>query len=1259
MGWEVLKDAGSDVDLLSGNLAIHAALVETADGPAIFYFDGIFGQPGWRLFRISDRTVHPPPDEPGYTAPGHHVMCSGHAFLADGRLLIAGGVVGQNIGHEGPLHDSGERRCYTFNPLAATWEQVEDLNFQPGSEDDPRGGGRWYPTLLTLASGEVFAVSGHPYIGYFNEDDEPVTTGADDYLFPGDLVRRHNNNTPERYRPSVDDWVQLVWESTSHDNQGIDEYARVHLAPNGRVFFSTRAKDDKRFYSAYTGGYTDEGEVAPGDSAYHRLSETTSVMLPILMSDLDNVWVMTCGDVLPQRINIAAGSPQWESAGDRKQWADPGAASDDAVSPVRDHGNSVILPTGDIFVTGGVGPAGGATPQGASVRRPEVYRPPIDWGEGKYTTAGDGAWDTLDEAATVVRGYHGVALLMPDGAVFTAGSTDPAGGDSTPEIDENGDEYFANENEYRIEIFEPWYFDAPHQAARPTVSNVPKNIGYGYTFRFDTPQADAIDRVVLLRCGSTTHALDTDQRMVSVEFSNVDDTTLEVTVPYMPEYLPPGRYMLWVVDTAGRPSKSAPLIRISAQKTLFSVEFDKFAKSEVDAMAKPAGFDAALHLVYDGFLPGEVTSPTRTVVWADTGEEVPGIHTTLGPTKYEAGAAAVDVAQRIAVPVNVIFDDDTAFDEVPESPGFREIELRAELGPFTTVVTLGLTRKLNPRMSDGEPPWFSTDVRAFSTRAGAEPFTAGIANPTGVGGAYDYIEQLLVAYDAWPVEHPGEPHPFDSLPTVQETSHLPLYPDVDGDALFNFAIARVRFRALEGIQTHNVRVFFRLWTTGWTEMSYSTSTEFGSYPRDGNGDAATPRLGLLSDEVNTIPCFATPRASVMTDQVDPPNLKPLSGIGQDEAYGYFGCLVDSNHGSPLFPLEPDPDDPGPYSGELKTIRQIMRGLHQCLVAEIHYWPEDEIPAFATPVSSDNLSQRNLIFDEAPNPGGFGSHLVHHTFELKASPVQTSGPAGGSEAGAAARRRLHPDELVIDFGNLPRDSHVVLFMPQVDVDEVLRLAAERQGPPLLSRAGDHAIRCKVTDMCFVPIPKTAAPTIAGLATVQLPPNLTKGQRFSIVLRQVDGRKLRVIGTTQFDILIKTESEILPRLTRNLGVLKHIALSIPESNRWVPVFERYIGEMGDRVRALGGDPDAVPALPGGDRPRPEAGGERGKVRDLVYDCFGDFEGFVLETCEGRFFYRSCDRGLEEVARRACRDGSPVTVRPSPEDRRRPLRVIVHCC
>jgi hypothetical protein len=61
------------------------------------------------------------------------------------------------------------------------------MRFQRGTS---RGGGRWYPTLVTLSNGHVITIAGHPDV-------------SDTYL------GRHNNNTPERYSPAANHWTLL------------------------------------------------------------------------------------------------------------------------------------------------------------------------------------------------------------------------------------------------------------------------------------------------------------------------------------------------------------------------------------------------------------------------------------------------------------------------------------------------------------------------------------------------------------------------------------------------------------------------------------------------------------------------------------------------------------------------------------------------------------------------------------------------------------------------------------------------------------------------------------------------------------------------------------------------------------------------------------------------------------------------------------------------------------------------------------------
>jgi len=116
--------------------------------------------------------------------PTTDAFCGGQSFLSDGRLLVGGGTFGWANDHGGihAEHYDGERACWMYLPRLKRWLRVKDLGFQPGSNSI--GGGRWYPTLVTLGNGEVFAVGGHP--------------SADDLYPPDPADKRHNNNTPER-----------------------------------------------------------------------------------------------------------------------------------------------------------------------------------------------------------------------------------------------------------------------------------------------------------------------------------------------------------------------------------------------------------------------------------------------------------------------------------------------------------------------------------------------------------------------------------------------------------------------------------------------------------------------------------------------------------------------------------------------------------------------------------------------------------------------------------------------------------------------------------------------------------------------------------------------------------------------------------------------------------------------------------------------------------------------------------------------------
>jgi hypothetical protein len=113
--------------------------------------------------------------------------------------------------------------------------------------------------------------------------------------------------------------------------------------------------------------------------------------------------------------------------------------------------------------------------------------------------------------------------------------------------------------------------------------------------------------------------------------------------------------------------------------------------------------------------------------------------------------------------------------------------------------------------------------------------------------------------------------------------------------------------------------------------------------------------------------------------------------------------------------------------------------------------------------------------------------------------------------------------------------------------------------------------------------------------------------------------RVEGAFQFAIAISTREQLLLSEERLLAVLRWIQVQSLPKKRWHPVLLRYIDDIAGRVLGFGGNPGSIQPSPTGDVPglhRPlrhprEREEVTGKVSGLIYDHFGDFEGFVVET------------------------------------------------
>jgi hypothetical protein len=1135
-------------------LAIHAALLPTGSRGKVIILGGDEhngAQAGdddnpadpadvdnTRIYDVAAKTISPS------TSPTTDVFCSGHAFLGDGRLLIGGGTEswegggGPGGGHVHGLGQfGGHQACWVYNYLRNEWERVADMNFD--SAHGKTGGGRWYPTLVTLANGDVVAFSGHP---------------------SRRSTQWHNNNIPEIYHQATRQWT---WIKPTASN--ITFYPRIHLIKGGSLFICAVEDGTSRMYNPVTGDF--EGSSIPGPGGLYTGWDNSSVLLPLLPNESYRARVFVCNDFDAKKIDLGATSPTWQNAGTRT-----GAAA----GKIRKFGIATILPDATVLVFGGVG---GSNDDDTGVLEPEIYNPGINWDTGAYSDPE--SWQSMPaDPNAVVRNYHSTNMLLPDGSVFTAGSSHDA---------DTGDP--ATFGEMRIVLFKPDYFDNP---ARPDLTSTTPSTTYGKQITINTPNAGSIRRVALIRNGSSTHAFNADQRYVALNFDMIDANTLTASVPTDPSVLPPGYYMIWIIDNAGLPCKLARFIRIAFQTNQIITDRSTFSVLEVDAGLQDGAalFQRAFYVVYDGFIPSELsnfTTPPTIAFTISGGGGVPGMSASLADIELEDPSTPPEVPQKVTFIFDITFTNNSAF-SFPDPT--RDVLITATLGQHVANAVINFIKTPNPYMVDGTTSWLSVDLRVFQIKEGQVK-----SSVTQGGSGNDFINALLDRFNTLP---DNDYHPFKSITIDQQDSKLEISETLDGVPVFNYAIAKVRYKApiptlppADANDAENVKVFFRMFNTAGTAMNYNTGT---TYRRAGTGASTISLIGKEGGAISSIPFFAAPRINTstasMTTQTDDKNRVTMPPKNNVESVKYFGCWLDINRDAiKLFPL--NPADDGPFTADRKSVMELIRGVHQCLVAEV-YFEGDPTPFNATPGSSDNLSQRNLAIVASDNPGNTATHTVQHTFEIKPSavkippgllnmmPVDNAAGVPNYTVGPKpnVRERTGPDFLLIHWNNLPRDSKITLYTPDVKVDDILYLETfTRQSPSKIMKDDEYTCSFLASDVNYIPIPGGFDKNIPGLMTVELPATVVKGQLFKVLVQQARWirNSPRIIGSFQLTIPVSTAAELLPSEMRTLAVLKHIHNAIPVDDTWYKIFNRYLKGLSDKVDGLGGDATNVPASP----------------------------------------------------------------------------------
>ncbi|MBA2961007.1 MULTISPECIES: galactose oxidase-like domain-containing protein [Ramlibacter] len=118
--------------------------------------------------------------------PNYDLFCAGHAYLPDGRVLLAGGHRADFV---------GLAQASIYDPKTNSWTRAPDMN-----------AGRWYPTVTGLPNGDALVTSG--------------TIAGD-----GDA-----NPLPQVYQHATNSWRNLTTAQLSQPM-----YPMMFVTPDGRV----------------------------------------------------------------------------------------------------------------------------------------------------------------------------------------------------------------------------------------------------------------------------------------------------------------------------------------------------------------------------------------------------------------------------------------------------------------------------------------------------------------------------------------------------------------------------------------------------------------------------------------------------------------------------------------------------------------------------------------------------------------------------------------------------------------------------------------------------------------------------------------------------------------------------------------------------------------------------------------------------------------------------------------------------------------
>jgi hypothetical protein len=569
--------------------ALHAALLRTGkvlivagSGNDRKQFDaGKFHTILWDPATDRFKRIHTPSD----------MFCAGHAFLPDGKLLIAGGTRRYEKLREDVTYAAGvmtvknespdgepltlAKGTEFLSPDGRAFRSTKEVVVKPAIKTiAPDGatsvkasatevwveavqkGGEWAvdrPTQFTISGAHRDSEDLYGFATSLTRTKQDYWGDDKSYLFDPvtEKYERVDNMTLARWYPTL---VGLK-DGRVLSVSGLDEFGRIIKGDNEIYDPETKRWEDqpqlkrtfptypslflmpsgKLFYTGSNAGYG--SDTVGRDPGIWDLSDNSFEKVPGLR---DPRQTETSGSVLlppaqDQRYMIAGGGGIGDSdkSTARTDVIDLTAAKPhfepgpDLEQPVR-YPNMVITPDDKVVITGGS--TGYRGKGNTNQLLCHIYDPKVN----ELSRMAD---------PEVGRNYHSEALLLPDGRVITLGS-DSLYGDA--------DNRTPGTFEKRIEIYSPPYL---FQGGRPEIASGPVEIERGHSVWFGIPDVGTVRTARLVRPSAVTHVTDVEQRSIKLDIERNGDG-LDVAIPASAGLVPSGWYMLFVTDENGAPSKA-------------------------------------------------------------------------------------------------------------------------------------------------------------------------------------------------------------------------------------------------------------------------------------------------------------------------------------------------------------------------------------------------------------------------------------------------------------------------------------------------------------------------------------------------------------------------------------------------------------------------------------------------------------------------------------------------------------------------------